>query len=229
MDFSLTEQQRLFADTVAAFARKELADGGLARAHNAEFPHDVARKMASAGLLGITIPETDGGSGGTLMDAVLAIEQIALYCPRSADVIAESELRRREGTRAFRQRQPETALSRSHAHQRVRARLADDRLAVRRELAREVVVGHGVLALAFRIEHARMERFAARQRDRDRTRATSRVDRLALLVDVRVRRLYEPLHVRAIQACGEEHVRRDAGHGAGSFDRAGSVAELLQA
>jgi glutaryl-CoA dehydrogenase len=89
MDFSLSDQQRMFRDSVAAFARKELAGGALAHAHNAEFPHDVARKMAVAGLLGITIPEADGGSGGTLMDAVLAIEQVALHCPRSADVIAE--------------------------------------------------------------------------------------------------------------------------------------------
>ena len=45
--------------------------------------------MAKTGLLGITMPEADGGGGGTLMDAVLAIEQVAQYCPRSADVVAE--------------------------------------------------------------------------------------------------------------------------------------------
>jgi len=89
MDFSLTEQQRMFCDSVAAFARKELAPGALARAHAAEFPRDVARRMAGAGLMGITIPESDGGTGGTLMDAVLAIEQVARHCPRSADAIAE--------------------------------------------------------------------------------------------------------------------------------------------
>jgi alkylation response protein AidB-like acyl-CoA dehydrogenase len=43
--------------------------------------------MAQQGLLGITIPEADGGQGGTLMDAVLAIEAVASACPRSADVI----------------------------------------------------------------------------------------------------------------------------------------------
>jgi alkylation response protein AidB-like acyl-CoA dehydrogenase len=43
--------------------------------------------MAENGLLGITIPEEDGGQGGRLMDAVLAIEAIASVCPRSADVI----------------------------------------------------------------------------------------------------------------------------------------------
>ena len=45
--------------------------------------------MAAAGLLGILLPEEDGGAGGTLMDAVLAIEQVAVFCPRSADVIQE--------------------------------------------------------------------------------------------------------------------------------------------
>jgi alkylation response protein AidB-like acyl-CoA dehydrogenase len=89
MDFSFTEQQRQFRDSVATFARKELAAGALARAHTPEFPRDVARLMAGAGLLGITIPEADGGTGGTLMDAVLAIEQVARFCPRSADAIAE--------------------------------------------------------------------------------------------------------------------------------------------
>ena len=89
MDFSLTEQQRQFCDSIAAFARKELAEGAIARAHAPEFPRDVAQRMAKIGLLGITIPEADGGTGGTLMDAVLAIEQVARFCPRSADAIAE--------------------------------------------------------------------------------------------------------------------------------------------
>lgn len=89
MDFALTEQQQLFCDSVDSFARRELAEGALERAHAPQFPHEVATKMAAAGLLGLTIPEADGGSGGTLMDAVLAIEQIAKYCPRSADVIQE--------------------------------------------------------------------------------------------------------------------------------------------
>jgi hypothetical protein len=43
--------------------------------------------MADNGLLGITIAPADGGQGGSLMDAVLAIEAIAALCPRSADVI----------------------------------------------------------------------------------------------------------------------------------------------
>ena len=65
MDFSLTEQQRQFCDSIAAFARKELAEGAMARAHAPEFPRDVAQRMAKIGLLGITIPEADGAASGS--------------------------------------------------------------------------------------------------------------------------------------------------------------------
>jgi len=87
MDFRLTPEQTQFSDSVLRFAQKELAAGALARAHDAKYPWDVAKKMAKQGLLGITIAEADGGQGGTLIDAVLAIEAVASACPRSADVI----------------------------------------------------------------------------------------------------------------------------------------------
>jgi alkylation response protein AidB-like acyl-CoA dehydrogenase len=87
MNFELTAEQRSFRDAVRGFAEKHLREGALARAHNPEHPADVARLMAQQGLMGITIPEADGGQGGTLMDAILAIETVALSCPRSADVV----------------------------------------------------------------------------------------------------------------------------------------------
>jgi alkylation response protein AidB-like acyl-CoA dehydrogenase len=87
LTFGLTEEQTTFRDSVARFAASELKPGALARAHSGEYPRDVARRMAAQGLLGITISEADGGIGGTVMDAVVAIEAIASACPRSADVI----------------------------------------------------------------------------------------------------------------------------------------------
>jgi len=89
MDFSLTADEIAFQASVRAFAKRELEADALARAHAEEYPREVAKRMAAAGLLGITIPEADGGQGGTLMDAVLAIEQVALVCPRSADLVQE--------------------------------------------------------------------------------------------------------------------------------------------
>ena len=87
MDFRLTPEQQQFQDSVLKFAKANLASGALARAHAPGYPWDVAKLMAKQGLLGITIPEADGGQGGSLMDAVIAIESVAAICPRSADVI----------------------------------------------------------------------------------------------------------------------------------------------
>ena len=87
MDFRLAPEQQQFRDFVLKFSQKELSAGALARAHDPQYPWDVAKKMAKQSLLGITIAEADGGQGGTLMDAVLAIEAVASACPRSADVI----------------------------------------------------------------------------------------------------------------------------------------------
>lgn len=87
MEFVLSEEQKIFADTVRRFATEKLKDGALKRAHDPEYPWDVAKMIAEHGLLGITIRREDGGMGGTLMDAVIAIEQIALICPKSADVV----------------------------------------------------------------------------------------------------------------------------------------------
>jgi alkylation response protein AidB-like acyl-CoA dehydrogenase len=87
MDFEFNDEQKLFAEQVHRFAQQHLAGGALARAHDPAFPFDVARLMAEQGLMGITLPAEDGGQGGTLMDAVIAIEQVAAICPRSADVV----------------------------------------------------------------------------------------------------------------------------------------------
>ena len=86
MDFQLSEEQQLFQESVREFARRHLAEGALRRAHLPEFPFEVAQLMAKQGLLGLTFDEANGGSGGTVFDAVLAIQEIALVCPRSADV-----------------------------------------------------------------------------------------------------------------------------------------------
>jgi alkylation response protein AidB-like acyl-CoA dehydrogenase len=87
MDFEFTDEEKLFAESVRRFALAHLERDALQRAHNPRFPFDVAKLMSEQGLMGITIAEGDGGQDGTLTDAVIAIEQVALVCPRSADVV----------------------------------------------------------------------------------------------------------------------------------------------
>jgi len=87
MNFEFTEEQKLFAAALRKFALARLEQGSLKRAHDPRFPFDVAELMSRQGLIGIAIAQDDGGQGGSLMDAVIAIEQVALVCPRSADVV----------------------------------------------------------------------------------------------------------------------------------------------
>jgi alkylation response protein AidB-like acyl-CoA dehydrogenase len=87
MDFRFTSEQEQFRESVRRFAEKNLAKGARVRAHSPDYPWEVAELMARQGLLGITIAEADGGQGGTLIDAVIAIETVASVCPRSADVV----------------------------------------------------------------------------------------------------------------------------------------------
>lgn len=86
MTTGLTPGQAELANAVRRFAEGKLADGALARAHSSDYPWDVAKKLSAMGMLGITIGEADGGIGGTLMDAVITIQELAMVCPKSADV-----------------------------------------------------------------------------------------------------------------------------------------------
>lgn len=87
MNFELSEEHQAFADSVSRFAKDKLAAGALARAHATEHPWEAGRLLAEQGLLGIAFAEEDGGQGGSLMHAVLAIQQVALVCPKSADLV----------------------------------------------------------------------------------------------------------------------------------------------
>ncbi|MBW8764561.1 MAG: acyl-CoA dehydrogenase family protein, partial [Microbacterium sp.] len=73
--------------SVVSFAAEHLAPGALERAHDVDYPRDLARLLAKQGLLGLSIPEDRGGQGAGLMAAITAIQAVASQCPRSADIV----------------------------------------------------------------------------------------------------------------------------------------------
>jgi alkylation response protein AidB-like acyl-CoA dehydrogenase len=87
MSFDLTEEQEEFAESVRAFAQARLGADALRRAHEPGYAWDAAKLLSDQGLLGLTIPEADGGQGASLMEAIIAIQEVAKVCPKSADVI----------------------------------------------------------------------------------------------------------------------------------------------
>lgn len=79
MDFSLTEEQELLVASVRRFAADRLGSDSARAAMAGEWKQRDAcwRQLAEMGLLGILVPEEDGGSGGSLLDACLVAEEIS--------------------------------------------------------------------------------------------------------------------------------------------------------
>src|ERR1700716_1533878 len=68
---------------VADFAKRELAPTAFKAETEAETGARL-RKLAGQGLLGMTAPVEYGGGGLSYFDALLAVEEMARYDPRSA-------------------------------------------------------------------------------------------------------------------------------------------------
>jgi acyl-CoA dehydrogenase len=77
----LTEDERLFRDTVTRFAQDEIAPQVRRMDEDQQLDAALIRKLFELGLMGIEIPEFFGGSGGTFFDAVLAVESLSAVDP----------------------------------------------------------------------------------------------------------------------------------------------------
>ena len=79
MDFALTDEQQDFVAAIRDFCQRECGTpeqrekltAGYTEAHNA----GLYKQMAEIGWLGVTVPEPYGGSGGTMLDACLFMEE----------------------------------------------------------------------------------------------------------------------------------------------------------
>ena len=76
MDFELTKEQELIAQSVAEFADKEIAPKVAAYDEAEEFPRDLVDKMYDLGLMGMMVPEAYGGGGTNTVSYTLAMEEI---------------------------------------------------------------------------------------------------------------------------------------------------------
>jgi alkylation response protein AidB-like acyl-CoA dehydrogenase len=77
MDFQLTPEQRDIQQLVRTLAQKDLMPLAARWDRTHEFPWESMRALASAGVLGLTIPEQYGGAGGSWFEAVLAMDEVA--------------------------------------------------------------------------------------------------------------------------------------------------------
>jgi alkylation response protein AidB-like acyl-CoA dehydrogenase len=77
MDFDLSDEHKLFRETVRDFALNEVAPGAMERDKTHEFPHELVGKMARLGLWGVPFSEEYGGAGGDTLSYAIAVEEIS--------------------------------------------------------------------------------------------------------------------------------------------------------
>src|SRR5882757_6379800 len=82
--FGLDDDERVIAETAAAFAEKRLAPYALEWDAAKHFPTDVLREAAELGMAAIYCREDVGGSELRRLDAVRIFEQLAAACPAIA-------------------------------------------------------------------------------------------------------------------------------------------------
>jgi len=79
MDFSISAEQRAFVETVRAVCQKDFAARAL-KYLDGTWPAENMRQLAEIGVLGMAVPEVYGGSGLSILDTVLVLEEIGKVC-----------------------------------------------------------------------------------------------------------------------------------------------------
>lgn len=84
-EFTFTDEQEQLRSAVRKFAADNSSEEAVRRLAESDPPFDArvwARLGAELGVLGLSVPESDGGAGGTLVDQAIAVEELgaALAC-----------------------------------------------------------------------------------------------------------------------------------------------------
>ena len=87
MDFELNEQQRIMCAGLRQFLTRECPIEYVRECDEAErFPHELYKKLANEGWLGLPIAEQYGGTGGSCTDLVVFLEEFASHFEAGANI-----------------------------------------------------------------------------------------------------------------------------------------------
>jgi alkylation response protein AidB-like acyl-CoA dehydrogenase len=79
MDFSISEEQRAFVDTVRKACQKDFKARAI-KYLDGTWPAENMKQLADLGVLGMAVPQEYGGSGLGILDTVLVLEEIGKVC-----------------------------------------------------------------------------------------------------------------------------------------------------
>jgi len=93
MNFELTEEQRMLIESLSSTAKREdFKKLAVEIDRGREFPRELIKKYAEAGVLGMTLSPEHGGSGRPGIDAILCVEELAKFSPVLAMPVFESNI-----------------------------------------------------------------------------------------------------------------------------------------
>lgn len=88
MDFKLTDEQRMWQESIHAFVVKEVKPKARLVDENATFNWDAVHKMGPMGLLGLFVSEEYGGAEMDAICTAIAMEELGWACGSTALAIA---------------------------------------------------------------------------------------------------------------------------------------------
>jgi alkylation response protein AidB-like acyl-CoA dehydrogenase len=80
LDYNFTEMQRHIVDLCREIAKEKILPARAELDEKEEFPWEIIKVLADAGLFGIYIPEKYDGLGGGNLDNCLAVEELSKVC-----------------------------------------------------------------------------------------------------------------------------------------------------
>lgn len=86
MTKSLTELEG-FPSSLRASREKHWAEGAPGRARDVSYSREVAKILASRGLIGLTIPEACGGHGAVLKESEVGSQEVTLVWPKNTGIV----------------------------------------------------------------------------------------------------------------------------------------------
>jgi len=83
----LRDEERLFFDTVVAFARERIAPKVREMDESGQFAPSLLPELFELGVMGVEIPSEQGGAGSSFFNAVLAVQALARVDPSVAVLV----------------------------------------------------------------------------------------------------------------------------------------------
>ncbi len=92
MLFNLTPEQQRLQGVAREVAETFVVNRAAETDRSEAYPWDNVRELTKAGLVGYTIPREYGGAGGSFLDAVLIIEELARVCGVTGRIAVETNM-----------------------------------------------------------------------------------------------------------------------------------------